>query len=99
MCFGCCVVSSILVFSCFTCVCFSRSLHSLGVFVLYLLLSLLCFFSSRRRHTSGELVTGFQTCALPISTCLRQTAPRWQASSPPECGCRDREGFPDLQCN
>src|SRR3546814_10758247 len=25
------------------------------------------FFSSRRRHTSGSLVTGGQTCALPIS--------------------------------
>src|SRR3546814_2722024 len=25
------------------------------------------FFSSRRRHTSCALVTGFQTCALPIS--------------------------------
>src|SRR3546814_8819314 len=25
------------------------------------------FFSSRRRHTSGALVTGVQTCALPIS--------------------------------
>src|SRR3546814_8163930 len=24
-------------------------------------------FSSRRRHTSGALVTGVQTCALPIS--------------------------------
>src|SRR3546814_20547729 len=24
------------------------------------------FFSSRRRHTSGALVTGVQTCALPI---------------------------------
>src|SRR3546814_10216536 len=29
----------------------------------------LCFFSSRRRHTMCELVTGVQTCALPI--CLR----------------------------
>src|SRR3546814_10596560 len=28
---------------------------------------LLCFFSSRRRHTSCALVTGVQTCALPIS--------------------------------
>src|SRR3546814_7675538 len=28
---------------------------------------LLFFFSSRRRHTRGALVTGFQTCALPIS--------------------------------
>src|SRR3546814_8592527 len=27
------------------------------------------FFSSRRRHTSGALVTGVQTCALPISSC------------------------------
>src|SRR3546814_5409192 len=26
------------------------------------------FFSSRRRHTSCALVTGAQTCALPIST-------------------------------
>src|SRR3546814_3175579 len=27
----------------------------------------LCFFSSRRRHTRCALVTGVQTCALPIS--------------------------------
>src|SRR3546814_14951217 len=27
------------------------------------------FFSSRRRHTSCALVTGVQTCALPISLC------------------------------
>src|SRR3546814_9808864 len=26
----------------------------------------LCFFSSRRRHTRWALVTGVQTCALPI---------------------------------
>src|SRR3546814_2690070 len=30
-----------------------------------------CFFSSRRRHTRCALVTGVQTCALPI--CGRQT--------------------------
>src|SRR3546814_3567724 len=29
-------------------------------------LSLIFFFSSRRRHTSCALVTGVQTCALPI---------------------------------
>src|SRR3546814_7598344 len=29
-------------------------------------MSIFCF-SSRRRHTSGALVTGVQTCALPIS--------------------------------
>src|SRR3546814_10327989 len=32
---------------------------------------LLFFFSSRRRHTRCALVTGVQTCALPIWTCLR----------------------------
>src|SRR3546814_3671381 len=32
------------------------------------------FFSSRRRHTSCALVTGVQTCALPI--CLREQAPK-----------------------
>src|SRR3546814_10016639 len=31
-------------------------------------LSLGVFFSSRRRHTSCALVTGVQTCALPIYT-------------------------------
>src|SRR3546814_3098440 len=30
-------------------------------------MSLLFFFSSRRRHTRCALVTGVQTCALPIS--------------------------------
>src|SRR3546814_2716445 len=35
------------------------------------------FFSSRRRHTRCALVTGVQTCALPICS------PTWPASSPP----------------
>src|SRR3546814_1311837 len=33
------------------------------------------FFSSRRRHTSGALVTGVQTCALPIFERLRAGEP------------------------
>src|SRR3546814_5022669 len=33
----------------------------------YFLYILLFFFSSRRRHTRCALVTGVQTCALPIS--------------------------------
>src|SRR3546814_10595313 len=33
------------------------------------------FFSSRRRHTRCALVTGVQTCALPISTRLWSTRP------------------------
>src|SRR3546814_2629709 len=38
-------------------------------------LSLVFFFSSRRRHTRCALVTGVQTCALPIST-------NWRIGSP-----------------
>src|SRR3546814_9241685 len=35
---------------------------------MYVLILFLCFFfSSRRRHTRCSLVTGVQTCALPIS--------------------------------
>src|SRR3546814_16273908 len=33
------------------------------------------FFSSRRRHTRCALVTGVQTCALPISRLARPLAP------------------------
>src|SRR3546814_1091489 len=37
-------------------------------------LCLLFFFSSRRRHTRCALVTGVQTCALPISRLLQRAA-------------------------
>src|SRR3546814_9413484 len=37
------------------------------------MLHLLCFFCSRRRHTRCALVTGVQTCALPISPCIGPT--------------------------
>src|SRR3546814_3094401 len=45
---------------------------SVAFYVMCLLHVLLCFllfffFSSRRRHTRCALVTGVQTCALPIS--------------------------------
>src|SRR3546814_15177031 len=40
-----------------------------------MLLILLFFFSSRRRHTRCALVTGVQTCALPISRASRSTSP------------------------
>src|SRR3546814_4664712 len=35
-----------------------------------------CFFSSRRRHTRCALVTGVQTCALPIYRLLFKLAER-----------------------
>src|SRR3546814_1555023 len=34
-----------------------------------------CFFSSKRRHTRCALVTGVQTCALPISNTRQR--PSW----------------------
>src|SRR3546814_13232375 len=40
------------------------------------------FFSSRRRHTRCALVTGVQTCALPI--CLVVTEVNLQQAQPPE---------------
>src|SRR3546814_5960280 len=42
-------------------------LVTITVFVVLFLSCLLFFFSSRRRHTRCALVTGVQTCALPIS--------------------------------
>src|SRR3546814_5712840 len=38
-------------------------------------MSVVFFFSSRRRHTRCALVTGVQTCALPISTAVPASAP------------------------
>src|SRR3546814_10804413 len=37
-----------------------------SIFHILLVLSIIFSFSSRRRHTSCALVTGVQTCALPI---------------------------------
>src|SRR3546814_6137917 len=41
-----------------------------------LFLFIVFFFSSRRRHTRCALVTGVQTCALPISAQLRRRGDR-----------------------
>src|SRR3546814_10213973 len=48
------------------------------------------FFSSRRRHTRCALVTGVQTCALPI--CARCAAP---APQPPAPGCHRESARPE----
>src|SRR3546814_8636763 len=42
---------------------------------------LLFFFSSRRRHTRCALVTGVQTCALPISRRSGRFGRRWRTRS------------------
>src|SRR3546814_11698125 len=44
---------------------------------------LLFFFSSRRRHTGCALVTGVQTCALPISATARGRRPTRSAPARP----------------
>src|SRR3546814_4004329 len=59
----------------------------------YLYLHIVFFFSSRRRHTRCALVTGVQTCALPICSriCVRariSSAATWCGS----CGKTTRRG-------
>src|SRR3546814_8207477 len=40
------------------------------MYIIYDVFSVDCFFTIRRRHTRCALVTGVQTCALPISLLL-----------------------------
>src|SRR3546814_2590486 len=50
------------------------------MYVLFCLLIYCCifFFSSRRRHTRCALVTGVQTCALPISGIMATFEALWR---------------------
>src|SRR3546814_16399414 len=50
-------------------------------FLIFIFLIIVFFFSSRRRHTSCALVTGVQTCALPI--CIARRSHRMAASAAP----------------
>src|SRR3546814_6340708 len=54
--------------------------------VCLLLSSLFFFFSSRRRHTRCALVTGVQTCALPISYDTLYFSDKYQAMPKPGYG-------------
>src|SRR3546814_1747510 len=45
------------------------------------------FFSSRRRHTRCALVTGVQTCALPISSKLKASPHEQATNSSRPCSC------------
>src|SRR3546814_6926023 len=47
-----------------------------------LVFSCVFFFSSRRRHTRCALVTGVQTCALPIYSSVHRILSRFGAPSP-----------------
>src|SRR3546814_6831543 len=56
----------------FVIVCFtSHCLFYVFFFICLFCVLFLFFFSSRRRHTRCALVTGVQTCALPIFTAPR----------------------------
>src|SRR3546814_2161475 len=60
------LLTSVLLFCMF---CSFIFLHRVNLSVFYLFLFFVFFFfSSRRRHTRCALVTGVQTCALPISS-------------------------------
>src|SRR3546814_7933570 len=55
-------------------------MYSVSVMCCYYVYFFFFFFSSRRRHTRCALVTGVQTCALPISAPRREhDAGRWVA--------------------
>src|SRR3546814_2212448 len=51
------------------------------VVVRLVFVGLFCFVSSRRRHTRCALVTGVQTCALPICGYMRHYIPGDQSTS------------------
>src|SRR3546814_3864777 len=51
-----------------------------------------CFFSSRRRHTRCALVTGVQTCALPISGRSVAAQPRRLCPAPQAGGAGAARG-------
>src|SRR3546814_1913861 len=49
--------------------------------VMFLCLFFVFFFSSRRRHTRCALVTGVQTCALPISSDVSAARKAWTSAT------------------
>src|SRR3546814_4050383 len=57
------------------------------------------FFSSRRRHTSCALVTGVQTCALPISRKIGPGLRFGETLAEPQIAAQDRIEKALLQCS
>src|SRR3546814_8173358 len=55
------------------------------------------FFSSRRRHTRCALVTGVQTCALPISGAVRPVSGEDHVMGSPDASVKVIE-FSDFEC-
>src|SRR3546814_5242714 len=69
----------------------------------HILNSLLFFFSSRRRHTRCALVTGVQTCALPIcddGAAIRAHLARALSSVAAHAGQHDgKRGAAEMRCD
>src|SRR3546814_3238618 len=70
-------------------------MHTAILVVVGLVLFVFFFFSSRRRHTRCALVTGVQTCALPISPLAwvstysdRSSTAAWKRPGTPEVALR-----------
>src|SRR3546814_11882928 len=61
--------------------------------LLYLFFLFCFFFSSRRRHTRCALVTGVQTCALPISAAEPDRPPSPLPSVPWEYSCHRHRNY------
>src|SRR3546814_1829691 len=72
-------------------------LHELFYHLVYFLTF---FFSSRRRHTRCALVTGVQTCALPISSSIfcRSATGRSRRYAPPKIRGRSEERRVGKEC-
>src|SRR3546814_5243629 len=65
----------------------------MAIGVVFVIFCRMFFFSSRRRHTRCALVTGVQTCALPISALWANARTRNAVSAcGPDVGRADRLG-------
>src|SRR3546814_4185603 len=72
---------------------FHTYLLTLVILVVCVSIFFFFFFSSRRRHTRCALVTGVQTCALPISLWNNQHIANVQITSSERLGVEDRGGY------
>src|SRR3546814_9657587 len=76
---SCCLLFIPVLYFLFSFYCLKFFFYSFGVLSsLFSSLWIFFFFSSRRRHTRCALVTGVQTCALPIS---RRRPKSWSCSA------------------
>src|SRR3546814_8262948 len=84
------------------CICFCQSSRYCFTLLCVLFSFLFFFFSSRRRHTRCALVTGVQTCALPICFaspfCTQMRASATLGSTNPSHTTRSEERRVGKEC-